>query len=164
MNAYAPSHSPQTPAASACSLALALLLGACASTADLDDTRRVALECQRELKELRAAHGTLQRAGATNTEALGALHRYLQVVEGRVAALGQAHEVMRSAAVRDEAARRAALDLEHYVRGLEVELRQLRLVVDRIEIVSVEVPGASPMEGVRVKALPMHTNAQGTAR
>ena len=164
MNTYAQSHSLRKLTASASLLSLTLLLGACASTADLDDTRRVALESQRELRELRAAHGTLQRAGAANTEALSALHRYLQALEGRVAGLGQAYEVMRSAATRDEAARRAAIDLERYVRGLEIELRQLRLVVDRIEIVSVEVPGAPPMEGLRVKALPKHANAQGVGR
>lgn len=75
----------------------------------------------------------------------------IETLSRQEAQLRKDMEAIRSTASRDPAARDAILRMEEYVRSLEKELREMRKVVDRIEIVTVTLPGIPPQDGLRVK-------------
>jgi predicted RNase H-like nuclease (RuvC/YqgF family) len=113
----------------------------CSTTNDL--TKDIS-EVKRQVAEIQGVQLSL---GAFARD----LDRRTDALTRQASEMRQHVEAARSAGSRDMDARQALLRLEEYTRTLERELREMRKVVDRVEIVTVRLPGVPPQDGLRVK-------------
>lgn len=124
----------------ACALTSAVLLG-CASSGDMTEVRKA-------INRLHERTVSAEQRAQTTDETLQAIRARQAGLEQRVSAVAQGVHALRQSGAADDRAREATRNLEAYIRDLEREVRAMRLMTDRLEIV--DLPGTS-LSGVRVR-------------